>query len=113
MRTKEETTSREFERTITLEKALIKLENADMLLSHWVAVYGFSRKPDPKLIFDNTEGDEELDRLKMQAFTWFVEYWKIYQFVDMALDYIQDSRDILEQVIHGNDLTGGPESDVN
>jgi hypothetical protein len=49
----------------------------------------------------------------MQAFTWFVEYWKIYQFVDMALDYIQDSRDILEQVIHGNDLTGSPESDVN
>ena len=95
-----------FETRTAIEDALVKLEKADTLLSYWTQEYGFAEKPDPRAAIrwgsqvpSQNQDPEEVKRHGKQSYKWFLEYNMIFQFVDMAFDYIISTKEILNKAI--------------
>jgi len=87
-----------FETRSSIEYALVKLEKADTLLNHWVQEYGFSEKPDPRAAIEwGRSLKDEPGRTALGSFSakWYWEYDNIFNFVDMAFDYIMETQKIL------------------
>ena len=95
-----------FETRTAIEDALIKLEKADTLLSYWTQEYGFADKPDPRAAIrwgsqvpSQNQDDEKEKEHGKQSYKWFYEYDMIFNFVDMAFDYIIATQEILKRAI--------------
>lgn len=95
-----------FETRTAIEDALVKLEKADTLLSYWTQEYGFAEKPDPRAAIrwgsqvpSQNQDPEKVKRHGEQSYKWFLEYNMIFQFVDMAFDYIISTKEILNKAI--------------
>mgnify|MGYP000889802388 CR=1 FL=1 len=91
-----------FETRTAIKNALVKLDKADTILSHWVQEYGFSEKPDPRAATTwsaKVPDRNNPDRAGEQAFKWYWEYNTIFNFVDMAFDYIMETQKILNEAM--------------
>lgn len=86
--------SKLFEQSDAIENAIAKLEKASIILDRWTQEYSFNQKPDPSSIYNNSDPIH-----KKQTQKWCWEYNCIYEFIDIAFDYIIDSREALEQAI--------------
>lgn len=82
-----------------IDPAVIKLEKAEFLLSSWIQKYGYSEKPDPQAAL-NWRKDGSKDGLegvsRKQSFDWYWEYETIYNMVDIAFDYIEAAKKVLQ-----------------
>lgn len=74
------------------------------LLNYWTREYGFSNKPDARAALrwssqvpnENTDTDKD-KVLGQQSFKWFYEYDNIFNFVDIATDYVFKTKEALEK----------------
>jgi len=92
-----------FEKTMSIENALVKLEKADTLLSHWTQEYGFNEKPDPRAAIEwgrSLKDDPGRSALGSFSAKWYWEYNSIFDFVNMAFDYIIESQKILNEAMN-------------
>lgn len=99
-----------FETRTAIEYALIKLERADTLLNHWTQEYGFVDNPDPRAAIrwgsqvpSQNQDDEREKTHGKQSYKWFFEYDFIFNFVEMAFDYIIATQEILSRAIKTED----------
>lgn len=80
-----------------IKSALLDLEKAETLLTHWTNEYLFKEMPNPKIIFNERIPYSDLD--KMQSAKWFNEYRFISRFVQMAQDYVMHGKQELEKAM--------------
>lgn len=91
-----------FETRRGIEDALIKLEKADTLLSHWLQEYEFNQKPDPRAAIEwerSLKGEPGRTALGSFSAKWYWEYNTIFNFIDMAFDYIIETQAILSKAM--------------
>jgi len=100
-----------FETRTAIEIALVKLEKADTLLNYWVQEYSFAEKPDPRAAIrwgsqvpTQNQDPERVKEHGKQSCKWFYEYDMIFNFVDMAFDYIIATQEILNKAIEMEDF---------
>lgn len=85
------------EQTDAIAQALIKLERANLILGEWLTDYGFGESPDPYLCFNSNLPSN--DARKAEANKWFYEYDKILGFIEIAGDYVHETKKVLEEAI--------------
>lgn len=88
---------RDVQLTNAIKRALIDLEKAETLLTHWTNEYVFKEMPNPKLIFSERVPHGDLE--KLQSAKWYNEYRFISRFVQMAQDYVLQGKQELEKVM--------------
>lgn len=95
-----------FETRSSIEYADVALEKAEILLSYWTQEYSFSENPDPRAAIrwggqvpSQNQDPEAVKRHGEQSFKWFYEYNRIFNFVDMAFDYLLEAKKILREAI--------------
>ncbi len=91
-----------FETRTDIETALIKLEKAHTLLSHWTQEYEFNQKPDPRAALEwGRSLKDEPGRTALGSFSakWYWEYNTIYSFVDMVFDYVIEAQELLNKAM--------------
>jgi len=88
-----------FKQTTTVEHAFIALEKADMLLNYWTQEYLFCEEPDPRAAIawgNRTAKGPHYD----QSAQWFMEYNNITQFINIASDYVYESKEALKKAVY-------------
>ena len=88
-----------FETRTAIEGALAKLEKADTLLSYWTQDYSFAEKLDPRAAIAYWSGSDKSQEAE-QAAMWFWEYNQIFTIVDIAFDYLLETKKILNEAIN-------------
>lgn len=102
MKTQEELQHELFEQTSKVENALIKLDKAQLILGHWTDEYAFNEKPDPaEAVKHWTSESREKNINRDQSCKWFHEYSQIIGLIDIAFDYVFESKKLLEKVAYG------------
>lgn len=91
-----ESLSRLWDKNNAIEDALNKLDKADIVLQHWTQEYSYSERPNPRAAIDWWNGIDE-SRAANQSAAWFREYNYIFEFIQIAFDYIIESKKILEE----------------
>lgn len=103
MKTQEELQHELFKQTSEVEDVLVKLDKASMLLGHWEAEYVFANRPDLREAVKGwtSRAPEEESIKAEQSLKWFYEYSQIIGLVDIAFDYVIESKKLLEKVVYG------------
>ena len=79
-------------------RAMEKIEKADFLLKNWVDDYGYIEKPCYNAAMDYWNGSDESRHAKQSA-TWLWDYDLIFIYVDMAKDYVFETKNILKEIL--------------
>lgn len=102
MKTQEELKYELFDQISEIENALIKLDKAQLILGHWTDEYSFAKKPDPvEAVKRVTSNSREKSIHGEQSCRWFYEYSQIIGLIDIAFDYVFESKKILEKAAYG------------
>jgi len=82
-------------------ETLFKLEKATLLLNHWSNEYGFFEEPDPwaAIKAGSTVGGSK-DIHGNQSMQWYYEYKSIVQFINIAEDYVYESKEALRKAVY-------------
>ena len=64
------------------------LEKIHFLLGEWLENYSFDEKPDPMAAMEWLKGKGESSSHEKQSITWFWEYNKIHDLIDISTDYV-------------------------
>lgn len=83
-----------------LEEVLTKLEKANYILSKWIEDYGFAERPDPRAALA-CSSEKDRSEKAVQAFQWYYDYENILTMIEIAFDYVYESKKALSQVIYG------------
>jgi hypothetical protein len=83
------------------------LEKADFLLSIWMDEYSFNEKPDPRSAIEYLY-QRANDMHSKQSCKWFWEYNRIHNFIEIIMDYITNSLNLIEEAKEqGNEKAKG------
>ncbi len=74
--------------------AIISLDKAGILLWHWQNEYLFDRNPEPQSA--TYHPGEAFTPLMEISLKWYMEYDKIVQFINIASDYVCDTKKQLQ-----------------
>lgn len=72
------------------------VEKIGFLLNEWINDYGFSEKPNPMAAMEWTQNVNQ-GRHQEQSAKWFWEYDRIYELIEIAMDYVGYTRELLEE----------------
>lgn len=90
----------EFDIRTDLEEILTKLEKANYILSKWIEDYGFAERPDPRAALACSSEKDRSEKAS-QAFQWYYDYKNILTMIEIAFDYVYESKKALSQAIYG------------
>lgn len=86
-------------KTNAIDDALLKLEKAMLILGKWDEDYSFNNNPTPQAALEFAKGIRSGDDLEgKQSFKWFREYNTITTLINIASDYVYESKRTLEKV---------------
>ncbi len=72
------------------------IEKISFLLGEWIDDYSFCEKPDPIAAIDYAQLSRK-DRHGEQSMKWFWEYDRVHELVEIAMDYVRDTRELIEE----------------
>lgn len=102
MKTQEELQRELLNQTTEVENALVKLEKANLILGRWMNEYVFVDKPDPREAVKRGESKSGEKNIKADdSFKWFYDYNQIIGLLDIAFDYVHESKELLKNVVYG------------
>lgn len=81
-----------------LEELSDKLGKAETMLTHLIQAYYFSEKPNPYLLLDERVSRD--DSRRDDILKWNQDYTFIYQFINVAYDYLNESSRLIESIIN-------------
>lgn len=87
-------------RSDALEETLIRLNKANIILNNWLQEYAFPANPDlgAALSYWNSKPGER-SQAENSSVKWLCGYNQIYGFIDIAHDYIYESKKALEAAL--------------
>jgi hypothetical protein len=101
MKTQEELQHELFLQTSEIERVLLKLDKANMLLGLWANEYMSCDIPSPAEALKSwTAIHPERTTKTEQSFKWFYDYSRITGIIDIVSDYVYESREMLEKVVY-------------
>lgn len=104
-------TKRELNRVVNeVETVLHDLEKASTILNHWTDKYLFYKKPDPRAAIAWGSKDDPPTVHENQSAQWFIEYKLITQFIEIASDYVQESKERLRKALENGTIGLNPDS---
>lgn len=81
-------------------QVLLKIEKADLIIWDWIEEYGFSEKPDSwAAVKYSSKLPDEKDIHGSNSLKWFYEYNRIFKLIDIASDYVLESRKALDEAL--------------
>jgi hypothetical protein len=85
----------------TIEKALVELNWANVVLGDLVNKYSFYAAPDPEkaLAYRAMVSDKEKNLEEKQSFQWYYDYNAIISFLQIAYDYTLKAQETLNKAI--------------
>lgn len=87
-----------FEQTSIIEGTICELEKALAILDHWIQEYSFYENPDPMAAIASG-ATLSRNHHQAQSAIWFADYKKIFQFINIATDYVLVSREKLQAAL--------------
>ncbi len=85
-------------KTAAIESAVLELDKAITVLNHWMDAYLYFEKPDPKAAMDWGSRAGRGPHYDQSA-QWYMEYNKITKFINIASDYVYNSKEILAGIL--------------
>lgn len=109
MKTQEELQRELYEQTSEVEDALAKLVKASLILGRWMTEFVFTERPDPGEAAKcrTIRAPEERSVQGKQSLKWCYEYNQIIGLIDIAFDYVHESKKLLEKAVYGESVNKG------
>lgn len=91
-----------FDNETIMSEVTLKLDRARLILGDWLDDYGFNQEPNPRKAVEwggTMRNEEGHDKEGEQSFKWFIEYNRIYKFIEIVMDYVHGSWKMLDDLL--------------